>query len=89
MSSLIKTYHTFVDEISNESIIVSDYENHQFEDYYYDINADKFYFYNGNQYRELHICENKLGYKCVHMRDINNSLVQVTFSNFKRLCDLY
>ena len=80
--------YAFVDEIDEDSITVTDYGNHEFEDYYYDEKANKFYFWNGIQFRELYISENKRGNKFVSMNDTNGKKVSVYYSKFKKLYDL-
>ena len=78
--------YTFVDEIYEDSIEVTDYNNHEFEEYYYDQTVDKFYFWNGIQFRELHINEHKSnGSKYVWMQDKNNANVKVAYAKFKKL----
>ena len=79
---------TFVDEINDDAIEVTDYGNHQFEDYYYDETVDKFYFWNGVQFRELHVCNKKDGTKIVNMIDTDKKKVSVSIAKFKRLYDL-
>ena len=80
--------YTFVDEISDDSIKVTDYGNHKFENYYYDENTDKFYFFNGRQYRELHVIEKRNGLLYVNMMNTNNTKVNVFYSKFKQLYDI-
>ena len=80
--------YTFVDDIDGDSIVVDEYGNHQFEEYYYDQTVDKFYFWNGIQYRELHVNENKKGSKCVSMVSTEGKNVLVYYSKFKRLYGL-
>lgn len=84
--------YQFVDDIPDESIKVTDYKGHEFEDYYYyhddEDNKDHFYWYNGSQYRVLHIDEDKDGYKFVCMKNKNNKQVHVYLSKFKRWYDL-
>lgn len=87
-SSTCGVKYTFVDEIDDDSIEVTDYGDHQFEDYFYDESVDKFYFWNGVQYRELHVCNKKDGTKIVNMIDTNNKRVQLSIAKFKRLYDL-
>ena len=77
--------YNYVDEISDDSIVVDEYGKHEFEDYYYDESVDKFFFWNGIQYRELHINETKQGYKFVIMYSIDKKRVQVMYAKFKRL----
>lgn len=75
--------YEFVDDIPDESIKVNDYGKYQFDDYYYCDNI--FYFYNGIQYRKLHINEQKKGSKYVNMIDTNNKRVRVCYSKFKKI----
>lgn len=77
--------YTYVDEIDEDSIVVNDYGKHQFEDYYYDETVDKFYFWNGMQFRELHINEKKNGALFVCMMNTEGKQVQVMYSKFKKL----
>lgn len=78
--------YEYVDDIPDESIKVNDYGKHQFENYYYYDNI--FYFYNGIQYRKLHINEQKNGLKYVNMLDTNNKRVAVCYSKFKKIYGL-
>ena len=80
--------YTYVDEISDESIVVNDYGHHHFENYYYDEAADKFFFYNGVQYRELHVNEKKNGILYIQMYSTENKRVQIYISKFKKLYGL-
>ena len=87
-SSTCKVKYTFVDEIYEDSIEITDYGTHQFEDYYFDDTVDKFYFWNGLQFRELHINVGKDGSKSVNMVDVNHKRTKVIISKLKRLYDL-
>lgn len=79
--------YEFVDEIPDDAIVVNDYGKHTFEDYYYYDNV--FYFYNGIQYRKLHINERKkTGYLFVIMFDTEGKQVNVSYTKFKKLYDL-
>ena len=78
--------YTYVDEIDENSIVVNDYNKHQFEDYYYDETVDKFYFWNGMQFRELHINEDKRnGSLYVAMMNTEDKTINVYYSKFKKL----
>ena len=79
-------HYEYVDEIPDESIVVDTYGAHKFENYYYHDNV--FYFYNGIQYRKLHIIEYKNGSKCVHMTDSNGENIGVYYNKFKKQYDL-
>ena len=80
--------YEFVDDIDEDSILVDVYNNHTFEDYYFDVKTDTFYFYNGIKYRKLRICYTKYGSAFVNMRDINNKSVMILYSVFKKQYDL-
>ena len=85
-SSHLGIIYEYVDDIPEDSLVVDEYGKHKFEDYYfYD---DVFYFYNGIQYRKLHINEMKDGTRYVKMKNIDNKYVTVCYSKFKRLHDL-
>ena len=85
-SSQLTVQYEFVDEISDEAIVVDEYNNNQFNDYYF--HNDVFYFYNGIKYRKLHINQKKKG--CLYVNLINNQGKQVCvyYAKFKKLHDL-
>ena len=78
--------YEYVDDIPDDAIVVDSYGVHKFENYYYHDNV--FYFYNGIQYRKLHIIEYKNGSKCVHMTDSNGENIGVYYNKFKKQYDL-
>ena len=80
--------YTYADDIDEESIVVTDYGKHKFDEYYYDQKVDKFYFWNGMQYRELHIIDDKRGLLYVKMISTEGKRVCVYYSKFKRLYGL-
>ena len=80
--------YTFVDDIDEDSIVITDYGKHKFDEYYYDQTVDKFYFWNGIKYRELHINENKKGLKFVYMKSTEGKTIKVCYAKFKRLYGL-
>ena len=85
-ASMKRIMYEFVDDIPDESIKVLDYGKHNFDDYYfYD---DVFYFYNGINYRILHINEFKNGLKFVHMSNTNGKCVSVCYNKFKKIYHL-
>ena len=87
-SSTCNVDYVFVDDIPDKSIVVNDYGIHEFENYYYDQTVDKFYFWNGQQYRELHVNEMKNGSKYVNMISTEGKQIRVYYSIFKRLYEL-
>lgn len=54
--------YNFINEISDETIVVNEYNNNTFENYYYDGTTDRFYFLNEHQYREIHINEKRINH---------------------------
>ena len=80
--------YEWIDELPEDSILVTDYVNHQFEDYFYSPSMDRFIFWNGLRYRLMHINYNRSGNASVRMRDLNNVGVSVYYSKFKRIYGL-
>ena len=85
-TSHLGNIYEYVDDIPDDAIVVDSYGVHKFENYYYHDNV--FYFYNGIQYRKLHIIEYKNGSKCVHMTDSNGENIGVYYNKFKKQYDL-
>ena len=77
--------YDFFDNIDDEAVVVTDYGQHRFENYYYVPEEDSFYFYNGVKYRRLHINEMKNGSLFVYMISTANKQVKVMISKFKKL----
>jgi hypothetical protein len=78
--------YTFVNEISPEAIHVTEYNKYEFSDLYYHENV--FYYFNGVQYRKLHINEKQNGSLSVNISDTNHHVVTIYYSKFKREYDL-
>ena len=79
--------YEFIDDIPDEAIVFDEYNGHEFTDYFF--HDDIFYFFNGIQYRKLHVNQRKdNGHLFVYMIDQNNKKVQVSISKFKRVYDL-
>jgi hypothetical protein len=78
--------YTFVDNISPDSIVVDHYNDHEFENLYF--HDDIFYYFNGVQYRVLHINEYRNGALAVRAQDTNNQSICIYYSRFKRQYDL-
>ena len=78
--------YVYVDEISDDAIVLTDYGKHQFEFYYFDDN--KFYYYNGVRYRELHVNTQKGGALYVQVWNTENKRVKIYLNKFKKLYDL-
>ena len=91
-SSHMGIVYNYVDDIPDESIKIKEYGEHLFDDYYYyhddKSNEDLFFWYNGSQYRVLHINESKDGQLFVYMLGSDDAWVSVYLSKFKRLYGL-
>ena len=78
--------YEFVDDLPEDAMIVdfydTIYDHHEFENYYF--HDDVFYFWTVIEYRKLHICETKSGNKYVNTRDVDNKVVAIMYSKFKR-----
>lgn len=89
-SSNLGIMYEFFDEIpcenTDEVIEVRDYGEHQFEDLYYCNNY--FYFWNGIQYKRLHIIYRTNGYASVQARDVDGKRRSIYYSKFKKLYDI-
>ena len=76
----------YVDELSDEAFEITTYGNYEFEDIFFD--NDKFYYYNGLNYRELRYC-NKHGLLFVNVREINNNeQIHLYLNKFKKLYNI-
>ena len=79
--------YEYVDKISDEAIVVDEYNGHELTDYYF--HDDIFYFFNGIRYRKLHINRNKYcDSLSVNMIDNEGKRIRVMYSKFKKLHDL-
>ena len=77
-----ETKFNYIDELSPEAIVVNHYSKYQFEDLYF--HDDKFYSFNGIQYRELSISETITGIKTVRPYDVNGKRITIFYTKFKR-----
>ena len=86
-SSSKRVVYEYFDEIpceNEEDIIeVRDYGNHEFENLYFCDNY--FYFWNGIEYRRLHINYDKRGYAFVYGLNIKGKQSKVSYHTFKKL----
>ena len=78
--------YEYFDTIDDEAIEITDYGKHKFEFYYFVEKEDSFYFYNGKQYRKLHVnCDKRTVSYYVNLYDITNKLRRICLNKFKRL----
>ena len=80
--------YNYVDKISDNSFEFHEYGNHHFENYWYDVDADKFYYFNGYQYRELPVCANLTGALLINANDINHVNCKIRVNKFKTLYNI-
>ncbi|KAA6375169.1 MAG: hypothetical protein EZS28_029304 [Streblomastix strix] len=78
--------YVYVDDIDDESIVVNEYGNYQFENLYF--HDDVFYLFNGLKFKQLHINQAKSGYYFVKIKDINSMRHQISYTKFKKFVDL-
>ena len=81
--------YIFIDKlIENESFEITNYGEHVFENYYYNLMDEQFYLKtNDNMFRRLHI-NNDRGYKFVMMKNIDNKQCKININLFRKLYDL-
>ena len=78
--------YEYFDTIDNEAIEVNEYGKYTFEFYYYSEKDDAFYYYNGINYRKLHInILKKTETAFVYMNDTNNKQRRIYLNKFKKL----
>ena len=80
--------YNYVDKLSENSFEFTEYGNHRFENYWYDVDADKFYYYNGFQYRELTVCTHPTGALIIYIFDVNNVHCSIRINKFKKQYNL-
>lgn len=80
--------YEFVDEISDDAIMVIDYGAHRFQYLYYVEEDDSFYEDIGVSYRKLHTTFDKRGRAFVNAYNTNDKRVQIYFNKFKRIYNL-
>ena len=80
----VKAEYISYEEVPDDLISLDYYRNHEFLDYYYSIEQNRFMFDTGINCRVLNVNLIGTGYAFVAARDINNKLVSVYFNKFKR-----
>lgn len=74
----------FVDEISDDCIVVNKYSKWEFEFLFFDPEKDTFYVYNGINYVVKPRFQDKRGYWKICVRDKNNKQRDILYNKFKR-----
>lgn len=73
-----------LEELSDEAFEVEEYNHHEFEDLWFDPDANCFYIYNGTQYIELIYEKRSNGSMYIQCYDIDNVKAIITLSKFKK-----
>ena len=74
----------FVEEISDEAIVVDKYNDHEFEFLYFDPETNDFYVYNGLNYVVKPKYQNKNGFWKINIHDKNNKSRAIYYNKFKK-----
>ena len=72
------------DDLSDDLITVNHYGEHEFNDVYYSVDQNKFYFDTGINYRILNVNMASKGYAFVYARNTANKQIKICFNKFKR-----
>ena len=78
------SHQTFVDEISDEAIVVDKYSDWEFEFLYFDPETDTFYVFNGINYAVKPKFINKQGSWHIRICDKNGKYRAICYNKFKR-----
>ena len=76
------------EDLPEDLIMVTDYGNHQFENYFFSESMNSFLFYNGVNYRLLHVNRKRNGSAFVCCHDTEEAKVQIFYSKFKKIYGL-
>ena len=81
-------YIDYSDINNSDMIIIDQYNDNEFEDYYYNISTNAFYYDTGVNYKELHINNDKNNQSFVNMINTNDKSIRLYVNKFKRLYDI-
>jgi hypothetical protein len=84
----IKHVYIEYDDLPDDLICVDYYNEHEFEDYYYSIETNTFYYDTGNNCRVLTQSRNKNGSIFIVIYDVNHKKIQLCYKKFKRQHDI-
>lgn len=79
--------YNYVDELSENSFQIEEYGKYRLDKYFYDVEVDKFYLFNNNQYKELKVCIHPTG-SLVNVQDINGNKFCIKINKFKRIYNI-
>ena len=81
-----KIIYEYFDKIDDDAIAIIRYGEFRFKNYYYDKKEDNFYYFNGIQFKKLHInIKKNKNIKYVYMYDIENKDRMIYLNKFKKL----
>ena len=72
--------YEYVDSINENAIVVTKYKEYDLMNYYF--HEDNFYYFNGQQYRKLHVCVNGQS-KYVHVITEQGKDIKISYKTFK------
>ena len=78
----------YVDELSENAFEVTEYNNHEFEDLWFDPETDCFYYFTGAAYREITYSSSKSGALSIRTLDANHVHATISLNKFKRVYEL-
>lgn len=76
--------YEYLEELSDEAFEVDEYNEHEFEDLWFDPSTDYFYYYTGSAYRKLTYEKTSIGSLRVRVLDINDKRVSISLIRFKK-----
>ena len=81
-------YIDYSDINNSDMIIIDQYNDNEFDNYYYNISTNAFYYDTGVNYKELHINNDKNNQSFVNMINTNDKSIRLYVNKFKRLYDI-
>ena len=78
----------YLEELSDLAFELLYYNEHDFENIWFEPDGDCFYYYTGTQYREIHYCERDTGALYIQIRDAKNVRTTINLNKFKKHFEL-
>ena len=72
----------------DDMIYVNNYGRHDFENYYYNKQTNKFYYDTCKKYKELNISINEDGSECVNMKERRGRRISIVINKFKKIYNI-
>ena len=80
--------YEYMDELSDNAFEVDEYNEHEFEDLWFDPDTDYFYLYTGAGYRKLTYEKTSINSLRIKVLDINDKRVSISLNKFKKVHEL-